>query len=418
MNVNGEFLATLAPAVALLLGLIISVMLDQYLRSDARKNMVAIIILCFCLMAQNILDNWLAEGDPLPTWRTFTSVVGYGVRPMILVLFLCIVKPDKKHRIAWALAGVNALLYLTAFFSGITFKITEDNHYVGGPLSNICLVISVILLFALLFQTFESFRGGKKRDMLIPVFVVVMIVLSVRMDHYFWYPNQPVEYLTIAVVISCVFFYVWLQLQFVREHERDLMAQNRIKIMVSQIQPRFLYNTIATFKALCRKDPEKAADVAEKFGQYLQRNLDSLETEGLIPAEKELEHTRLYADIEMIRFENVSVEYDAQDLDFSIPPLTIQPMVENAIRHGVRIREKGIVRVSTRKTEKGHEIRIWDNGMGFDVASLKQENGNHVGIQNVKERIEKLCGGSLTVQSDVGKGTTVFIRIPQSWVKK
>ena len=158
--------------------------------------------------------------------------------------------------------------------------------------------------------------------------------------------------------------------------------------------------------------------MAEKFGQYLQQNLDSLETEGLIPAEKELEHTRLYADIEMSRFENVRVEYDAQDLDFSIPPLTIQPMVENAIRHGVRIREKGIVRVSTRRTEKGHEIRIWDNGMGFDIATLKQDKGSGVGIQNVRERIEKLCGGTMTIQSDVGKGTTVFIRIPQGWVKQ
>ena len=414
MNGSVVYLSTLAPLVLLLCGLIITVSLDQYLRKDSRKNMLAIVVLCFSLLAQNLLENRLTRGDTMSPWRTFSSVYGYCVRPVILVLFLCIVQPAKKHWAGWALVGGNAAIYLTAFFSSLTFRITEDNHYVGGPLANTCMVVSMVLLGILLWQTFQSFQGHKKREMMIPLFVVGMIIVSVIMDRYLWEYAQAVEYLTIAVIVSCVFFYVWLHLQFVREHERDLLAENRIKIIMSQIQPSFLYNTIGTFKALCRKDPNQAAEVADKFGQYLKQNLDTLETDGLIPADKELEHTRLYAEIEMVRYENVRVEYDLQDLDFSIPPLTIQPMVENAIRHGVRIREKGIVRVSTKKVEKGHEITIWDNGMGFDVATLKREDEKHAGIRNVRERIEKLCGGSLIAQSEMGKGTTIFIRLPDA----
>ena len=407
------FISTVAPLVLLLCGLSLTVCLDQYLKKDSRKNMFVIIVLCFSLVAQNLIENRLAVGGSMPFWRTLASVYGYCVRPMILVVFLCIVQPGKRHWKSLLLVGINALVYLTAFHWRLAFTITEDNHYLSGPLANTCMVTSAILLANLFWQTIRSFRGGKKRDMLIPLFVIAIIVVSVIMDQILWDYDQPVEYLTTAVVVGCVVFYVWLHLQFVQEHERDLMAQNRIRIMVSQIQPHFLYNTIATFKALCKKDPEKAAEVAEKFGTYLRQNLDSLETEGLIPVEKELNHTRLYADIEMIRFENICVEYDIRDRDFFVPPLTIQPMVENAIRHGVRIREEGIVRVSTRLTEQGHEIVIWDNGTGFDTVVTKQDQESHIGIRNVKERIEKLCGGTMTVESRMEEGTTITIRIPK-----
>ena len=219
--------------------------------------------------------------------------------------------------------------------------------------------------------------------------------------------------MTIAVASGCVFYYIWLHLQFVRAHERALRAEQRIQIMMTQIQPHFLFNTIATFRALCRRDPEQAAQVAEKFSLYLRQNLDSLNAPGLIPFEKELEHTRQYADIEMVRFENVRMEYVIEDRGFSLPPLTVQPLVETAIRHGVRIREDGVVRVSTRLLEDCHEITVRDNGIGFDVSAVETAEGKHIGIRNVRERIESLCRGTLTISSVPDEGTTVTIRIPR-----
>ena len=114
----------------------------------------------------------------------------------------------------------------------------------------------------------------------------------------------------------------------------------------------------------------------------------------------------------MERFEDISVEYDIQDLNFLIPALTVQPLVENAIRHGVRGVDNGKVRVSTEKNEHWHEIIVRDNGTGFDADSLSSQEGTHIGINNVKERIEKLCMGSLTIDSRVGEGTRIVIRIP------
>ena len=215
-----------------------------------------------------------------------------------------------------------------------------------------------------------------------------------------------------------MFFYIWIHLQLAEQYEERMLSQHQMRIMVSQIQPHFLYNTIATFRALCKRDPDKAAMVAEKFGLYLRENLDSLSDEDLIPVEKELDHTRVYAEIEMVRFENIRVEYDVRDVDFELPALTIQPIVENAIRHGVRIREKGVVRVSTRQSDGFHEIVISDNGIGFDTAGAYNGDGTHIGINNVRERIEKMCAGTMKVESEIDKGTTVTIRIPKTEMKQ
>ncbi len=181
---------------------------------------------------------------------------------------------------------------------------------------------------------------------------------------------------------------------------------------MSQIQPHFLYNTLSSIQALCLTDSEKAFDVTEKFGTYLRQNIDSLDRPELIPFEKELEHTRVYSEIEMIRFPSIRMEYDTPDTGFMIPALTVQPLVENAIRHGVRSVENGLVRVSSKKAGGFHEIVISDNGKGFDAAAAENADGTHIGIRNVRERLASLCCGTMTIESAENAGTKITIRIP------
>ena len=131
--------------------------------------------------------------------------------------------------------------------------------------------------------------------------------------------------------------------------------------MMSQIQPHFLYNTLATIRALCCVDAEKAGEMTEKFGEYLRQNLDSLGNTGLIPFRKELEHTRIYADIEMVCFENLRVEYDIQDDAFALPPLTLQPIVENAFTHGFREAAEKVLRIEV-EVKNALIIRVTNSG--------------------------------------------------------
>ncbi len=412
MTMNISTLAALFPLLLLLLGLTFTVVIDPYIRREHRHIMLLIAALCLTHIAQNVWDYALTVGPPRQTLRTILSIYGYSVRPVILILFLYIVQPTGKRRYYWLLAGLNAAVYLSALFSPVSFWIDQGNYYHGGPLAPTCLISSAILLICLLVQTLRSRRTAGKWDVWIPIAVIVMIVVSIAFDYNIKEGQQPVSFLTVAIIIGSVFYYIWLHLQFVREHENDLMASQRIRIMMTQIQPHFLFNALNTVRALYAKDPPLADRTLEDFSAYLRQNLESLSQTELVPVAKELEHTRLYVEIEELRFPNIRVEYEIEDDSFTIPALTIQPLVENAIRHGVRSRKDGLVTVSTSREADSHRITVLDNGVGFDVKQLAALDDSHIGFRNVKDRVEQMCGGKMILQSEIGKGTCVTLLIP------
>lgn len=396
----------------LLIGLAVTILNDPYLRPRHKKTLLLIIVLCISLIIQNYIDDTLATGQTRQLERTICSVYGYAVRPAIIVLAYPILSPKKRFPVAWILVGINALVHMTSLFSHLCFWIDESNHWQPGPLRHFCLYVSIALLVYMFYLSVHKRRHTQFLEPVIPILTVVMILVSIWMDGQIAEGRQPIAFLTIAMSFSCVFYYIWLHLQFVQDHEEDLKAQQRIKIMMSQIKPHFLYNTLSTIQVLCHTDPEKAADVTGYFSSYLRRNLSSLDEPGLISIEKELEHTKAYAQIEETRFPNIHVKYDIRDSDFSLPPLTLQPLVENAIRHGVRIRDEGIIEVNTLKLGNCHELLIRDNGVGFDADAVKTADRSHVGLRNVQHRIESMCGGTMLIDSRIGEGTTIIIRIP------
>lgn len=414
VGIDLSTLAVLFALLLLLLGLSFVVLIDPYIRRRQRRVLLIIAALSLSLILQGYWENELFIRRSHLILKNWLAAYGYSVRPVILILYSYIIRPKGKKWPQWALAGINAALYGSSPLTGLCFTIREtDFAMLRGPLWPSCIVVSAFLLAVLFVYSVFSYRETRRWERLIPIFVVLTIPASVVMDSRVGMESQPISFLNVAIVVGSVFYYIWLHLQFVREHERDLTAEQRIQIMMTQIQPHFLYNTLSTIQALCSIDPQQAAQITGKFSAYLRQNLNSLEFPGLTSFEKELEHTRTYADIERVRFPNIRIEYTIEDAGFSLPPLTVQPIVENAIRHGVRIREEGVIRVLARKTEGGHEVVISDNGIGFDVNTLEQKDGTHIGLKNVKERIEKMCGGWVTVLSQPDMGTTVTIFIPE-----
>ena len=404
----------LIPLAVLILGLTPIVARDNYLNKNQKSIMFTIIAMIGVLVLQNVVDYILQTVVSAPYLRTLESIVGYSVRPVIIILFCKLVRPNGKNTIAWILVAVNAAVYLTATFSHIPFYIDENNRFHGGVFyfSKTVFVVSFILLIHLIYCTVSEY-SRKKTWIWIPILNIVLVSIAPILDISPLYHNYPASYLTIFVVCCSLFYYIWLHLEFVKEHERELMAEQRIKIMMSQIQPHFLYNTLTTVQSLCLIDPQKAAEVTGKFGAYLRNNLDSLEQENLIPFTKELEYTKLYVDIEMLRFPEISVEYNIGAEEFLVPALSVQPLVENAIRHGVREIEKGLVEVSTKNTDDSYIIVISDNGVGFDANMPFSSDKDHIGIKNVSERIKALCGGTLTIDSKIDEGTVITINIPR-----
>lgn len=194
---------------------------------------------------------------------------------------------------------------------------------------------------------------------------------------------------------------------------RAQLQENRIAIMISQIQPHFIYNTLGTIQYLCKENPEQAAELVQNFSLYLRGNFSELDNTTPIRFAQELEHVRCYTEIEQVRFPDMTVTYDIQTEAFLLPALTVQPMVENAIKHGLMgLEAGGTVTITAYETDTHYCVKVTDDGVGFDADEHRDEK-KHIGIRNVRERLQVMCGGTLTVESEKGKGTVALIRIPK-----
>ena len=204
-------------------------------------------------------------------------------------------------------------------------------------------------------------------------------------------------------------------------------------ILQFQIQPHFIYNTLNTAYLLSSKDPGQAAKLIKQFTTYLKGSITAMSQTALIPYAEEMENTKSYAAIIKTRYKDAfDVEFDTPELGFELPPLSVQPLVENALKHGVLKSDKdhNTISIKAHETEDAFEISVTDDGPGIpadpereaadlsaqDVSTLlpkPQGDGTHVGLQNIKERLRLNCDGQLLISSEPGKGTTVTIRIPK-----
>ena len=200
-----------------------------------------------------------------------------------------------------------------------------------------------------------------------------------------------------------------------RAQDKEL-AEKKIAIMLSQIQPHFLYNILGSIEWLCETNPQKAQEATDELARFLRGNMDSLQSTRVIPASRELEHVRCYLNLERIRFgAHLRVEYAIETSDFFLPALSLQPLVENAVRHGVTKREEGgTIWISARETEESYQVTIRDDGVGFDPVRVRGDGREHVGIENVRSRLTAQCGGTLCIASQEGVGTVAQVRIPKT----
>ena len=128
-----------------------------------------------------------------------------------------------------------------------------------------------------------------------------------------------------------------------------------------------------------------------------------------------MEHVQCYLAIEKKRFgDRVNVTYDIQEEDFLIPALTLQPLVENAVKHGLCKKENGgTVQIRTERKQDNIYITVADDGAGYDSTVVERDGKNHVGIGNVRSRLQSMCRGTLEIKSSPGKGTIAVITLPQ-----
>ena len=191
------------------------------------------------------------------------------------------------------------------------------------------------------------------------------------------------------------------------------LVESRISTMMSQIRPHFIYNTLGSIEQLCIIDPQKAGELVHNFAKYLRGNFRELDNPHPILMSQEMEHVRYYISIENVRFPDMTFSFEMNSKDFRIPALTIQPIVENAIKHGLmKLPKGGTIRVVSYETDKHYCVSVEDDGMGFDTSELLDDR-KHVGIRNIRERLRAMVDGTLKIESTVEAGTKVLITIPK-----
>lgn len=311
------------------------------------------------------------------------------------------------------------LVVLTQFFP-VIYTIDAANVYhraglfwISQAAALVVLAISAYLLIRCRKMLEPQTKAGLWLYILLP-----LAALSVQMFVYGLVLSN------MANTMSLVIIFLFIQAEqgrrgaerdrLVAEQENELM-QSRVAIMLSQIQPHFLYNALAAIQNMCHGKAPEAEQATIQFAEFLRGNLDSLKADRPISFAQELRHTQNYLWLEKRRFEeNLRVEYDIQAENFRIPALTLQPIVENAVRYGAMAREcGGTVRVSSREAADAFLVTVEDDGPGFDPRAPKADGRTHIGITNVGERLKAMCGGSLTVHSVPGTGTSVVISIPK-----
>lgn len=319
---------------------------------------------------------------------------------------------DVRVKISYIMSLVGVILVVISQFTNMYYYIDADNFYHRNSLYYIsfvipfaCMGLDILILIKyrknISFRLFVSFIG----------YVALPIAASIFQVFYYG-----ISLINISLSISLVLMFmvaVMEQNNKLARKEKEA-AELKISIMMSQISPHFIYNTLTSIQAMCDSNPKAAGETVGEFAQYLRGNLESLSQTDNVPFEKELKHVECYLAIEKKRFgDRVNVEYDIREKDFVLPSLTIQPIVENAVKYGLcKKRGGGTVRISTWKEKSNVIIMVEDDGTGFDVNKAAKDDRMHIGVRNVKSRLYDMCNGKLSLSSEVGKGTRVKITIP------
>jgi len=208
------------------------------------------------------------------------------------------------------------------------------------------------------------------------------------------------------------------------ENQAKLVSESEIKALQAQVNPHFLFNSINTIVALIRTNPDIARRLLIQLGNFFRQNLNA-SLHQLISIKQEIQHTKSYLDIEQARFsDRLQFEFiiDETVEEMFIPPLTLQPLVENAIKHGLRGMKNGKIKIITNKQEDCVYLAVEDNGIGIEPERIdlllnqrvKSEESTGFGLYNVHQRLIGTFGdkSGLHIESDIHIGTTIWFVIP------
>lgn len=382
--------------------------IDIFIKKKIFLNMTLLLIL-------SIIESYIKyckEQKVMGLLFIILVIIYYSLKPLIMAIVITVLKPKVKLIYIPIIVNFFFLIYIILRNKEIYRNMIENYNLNIFNYSFIIVNFIYWIIFLLILE--QKFYIDMEINRL-PVFFCISWLMTATITEMI---GRREGILNETYAIIFLFYYLVLHVKISQQvsEEKDIkLREQRMRLMLSQIQPHFLYNTLNTITALCRINPKLAEETTVKFSGYLRKNMHNMGKSDTQPFSKELEHTKIYIDIEKLRFGNrVKVEYDIKTEDFNIPTLTLQPLVENAIKHGICNKiQGGTIKISTEKKEKENIIIIADDGIGFEMETVLNDGKVHIGIQNVKERLKSIANAELEITSFIGIGTTVKIIVPK-----
>ncbi len=405
---------------------IIIISLNLSKSTDRKKRRIYTLFLLFNagVMFFDAFALYFRGGDTLIDFYgvRISNCLGFSCGALVPTIFLHYMainfkNPEKISPLPLRISQISCVVYLACYginlFFPLFYRIDAENIYHRMPLYPLTFIpvfLNVGLAFYLLFR-YKNQMARTNRILYILYFILPIPVFVVQMFIY------GLNLVNFTGMIFIVVFFLFIE----AEQEKRMAMQetevllSRVDIALSQIQPHFLYNSLTSIYRLCDVKPEAAKEAVSNFSKYLRGNLDSIKNTKMITFAEELEHIKAYLALEKIRYdEYLEIVYDTTVTGFFVPPLTVQPLVENAVNHGIsNLPQGGCITISSQETEEAYEVRVSDNGIGFDQDILPQDGRSHIGISSVRIRLETMCLGTLEIQSRKNIGTTAIIRIPK-----
>lgn len=402
-------------------------------RIDEERWMLRLLLATVVLLSSDAF-TWIfnrAQGngayDVLIISNFLVYIMGYEILRLFTRYVTCLTGPGPMANAVYAIAYVGMLLTFINLFTHFMYYIDASNVYHRttwfvlsqglGLAGTVCLGIHICI------------RRQKLANLRALVLLTYIVLPSLAMIIQSFYYGIPLLNIAISAALFLNLTVMLLyQRRRISEQAEELIASERklleerervndmkIRLVLSQVKPHFLFNALNAIYYLIEKSPMQAQAAIDSFSDYLRGNMEALEHTALIPISQEMKHVKSYLRLEEMRFQDeLEVIYDVKALNFDVPALSVEPIVENAVKHGISQNESGgYVKISTDETDAGYEIKVEDNGAGFDVEDIGSDGRLHVGIANVRTRLESMAKGTLTIESEIGKGTRVTIFIPR-----
>lgn len=383
----------------------------------SRRFFISLFATVMLLTAMELIDLLIWEDPTLATAEKVVAFFEYLLLSVQLPMFTAYLlhtcgeelRKSSIFRAVIVIWGIYFILLGIAQVTTFLYYITPDNQFYRGSLHPLLMAPLVTILFINLAGVIRQ-RSRLPKKYYVAFLIHVLPLTATFLMHTFFFVPVTTFMGVVLSTLSMFGIILYDQIeQFVRQ-QREI-AHQRASIMVLQMRPHFIYNVMTSIYYLCAQNPSKAQQVTLDFTAYLRKNFTAIASEDTIPFSDELEHTRAYLAVEQVQCEDrLFVEYDTPHKDFRLPPLTLQPIVENAVKHGMDPEYAPLrIFIQTRKTSSGSEFVVEDDGRGFTSADNSEP---HIALANIKQRLAIMCGGKLTIRPRAGGGTVVTVVIP------